>query len=114
MFELNYFRTKMEQSWRIDTLNKIKKRNTTETVPYQQLFDIHNRLSEQNSNLRNENSSLNLLSERLKSENLHLRSTSAPENTGQNNENYLELQKKLFNVQEELTEMHRFISNYSN
>jgi len=97
----------MEQSWRIDTLNKIKKRNTTETVPYQQLFDIHNRLSEQNSNLRNENSSLNLLSERLKSENLHLRSTSAPENTGQNNENYLELQKKLFNVQEELTEMHR-------
>jgi len=98
----------MEQSWRTDLLNKLKRRNRTEVHPFQNLFEMQTRLLEQNINLKTENSSLNFLTEKLKEENLHLKSKDTSEtNSSQNNENYLELQKKLFNVQEELTEMHR-------
>ena len=43
---------------------------------------------------------------------MYFKSKATSENISQNNANYLELQKKLFNVQEELTEMHRYDLNH--
>jgi len=97
----------MEQSWKTDLMEKLKKRNKTEVLPFTDLFEMHNKILEQNINLKTENSSLNFITEKLKEENLHLKSKSTSENSSHNNEDFLELQKKLFNVQEELTEMHR-------
>ena len=103
----------MEQSWRTDLLDKLKKRNRIEVLPFQNLFEMQTRLLEQNINLKTENSSLNFITEKLKEENLHLKSKdSLDTNSSLNNENYLELQKKLFNVQEELTEMHRYTCSW--
>lgn len=91
-------------------LKKLKRRNQTEVLPFQNLFEMQTKLLEQNINLKTENSSLNFITEKLKEENLHLKSkSSSSENSSQNNENFLELQKKLFNVQEELTELHRYV-----
>ena len=101
----------MDESWRSDLLEKLKRRNRTEVLPFQNLFEIQNKLLEQNINLKTENSSLNFITEKLKEENLHLKSKSTSVNISQNNENFLELQKKLFNVQEELTELHRYELN---
>eukprot|EP00090_Calanus_glacialis_P004201 TRINITY_DN13109_c0_g1_i2.p1 TRINITY_DN13109_c0_g1~~TRINITY_DN13109_c0_g1_i2.p1 ORF type:complete len:551 (-),score=173.79 TRINITY_DN13109_c0_g1_i2:85-1737(-) len=97
----------MEESWRSDLLEKLKRRNRTEVLPFQNLFEMQNKLLEHNINLKTENSSLNFITEKLKEENLHLKSKATSENISQNNENFLELQKKLFKVQEELTELHR-------
>jgi len=88
-------------------MEKLKKRNRREVLPFTDLFEMHNKILEQNVNLKTENSSLNFITEKLKEENLHLKSKTTSENVMQNNENFLELQKKLFNVQEELTELHR-------
>jgi len=88
-------------------IEKLKRRNKTEVLPFQGLFEIQNKLVEQNLSLTSENTSLSFLTDKLKEENLHLKSRATSENLIQNNENFLELQKKLFNVQEELTEMHR-------
>ena len=102
----------MEESWRSDLLEKLKRRNRTEVLPFQNLFEMQNKLLEHNINLKTENSSLNFITEKLKEENLHLKSKATSENISQNNENFLELQKKLFKVQEELTELHRYQLNH--
>ena len=101
-----------EESWRGDILVRLKARNEREIQPFQALFELQEKLLEQNVNLTNESSSLSLANERLREENLQLKSSvrdSAEASAGNTNENFLELQRKLFLVQEELTEMHRLV-----
>ena len=101
-----------EESWRGDILVRLKARNEREIQPFQALFELQEKLLEQNVNLTNERSSLSIANERLREENLQLKSSvrdSAEASAGNTNENFLELQRKLFLVQEELTEMHRLV-----
>ena len=101
----------MEESVRLDVLAKLRQRNQRESKPFAALFELQGRLSEQNLQLRSENSSLNFVNEKLKEENQSLKSKSTPQDPSsssiQSNENYLELQRKLFSLQEEVTELHR-------
>ena len=94
---------------RLDLLTKLKQRNQRESKPFVALFELQGRLSETNLQLRSENSSLNLINQRLKEENQSLKSKCIPPDPSsiQSNENYLELQRKLFSLQEEVTELHR-------
>ena len=101
----------MEESLRIDILRQLKNRNKREVKSFEVIFAAQERLQEQNLQLRSENSTINFLYERLKEENVTLKSKVTSEPSIQSNENYLELQRKLFSLQEELTELHRSVIN---
>ena len=101
----------MEESLRTDILRQLKNRNKREVKSFEVIFSAQERLQEQNLQLRSENSTINFLNERLKEENVTLKSKVTSEPSIQSNENYLELQRKLFSLQEELTELHRSVIN---
>ena len=101
----------MEESLRTDILRQLKNRNKREVKSFEVIFAAQERLQEQNLQLRSENSTINFLNERLKEENVTLKSKVTSEPSIQTNENYLELQRKLFSLQEELTELHRSVIN---
>ena len=62
---------------------------------------------EQNIKLKTENETLTFLSEKLKEDNSILKSKVSSESNVNTNENFLELNRKLFSLQEELTELHK-------
>ena len=62
---------------------------------------------EQNIKLKTENETLTFLNEKLKEDNLILKSKVSSESNVNTNENFLELNRKLFSLQEELTELHK-------
>ena len=62
---------------------------------------------EQNIKLRTENETLTFLNEKLKEDNSILKSKVSSESNVNTNENFLELNRKLFSLQEELTELHK-------
>jgi len=96
-------------SWREDTLRRLRQRNCDEVKPFCDLIQRYNKMFEKITSQQMENTSLTFMNEKLRQENLQLKPTSEiPSSTSlQTNENIQELQKKLFNVQEELTELHR-------
>lgn len=101
------FADKMEESIRDDILDKLRQRNNRESRPFIALFQIQDKISEQNLQLKSDNSSLCVINEKLKEENVILKSKVSAEPSIHSNENFLELQRKLFSLQEELTELHR-------
>ena len=62
---------------------------------------------EQNIKLKTENETLTFLNEKLKEDNSILKSKVSSESNVHTNENFLELNRKLFSLQEELTELHK-------
>ena len=115
-----------KKSWRKSILGQLRYRNQREVTPFQDLIHVHNRIVERISSLQMENTQLAFINERLKDEIKNLKistsdSTSTPkgDSIGGKNaqtssaENIVAqstiamLEKKLFAVQEELTELHR-------
>jgi autophagy-related protein 16 len=114
------------RSWRKSILCQLRNRNQMEITPFQDLIQVHNRIVERISSLQMENTQMAFINERLKSDLNHLKIS-----TGDNILNYqgdsianrsgqatssedtvtkstiAMLEKKLFAIQEELTEMHR-------
>ena len=97
----------MEDSIREDVLSKLRQRNRREIQPFQSLFERQELLLEQNIKLKTENETLTFLSEKLKEDNSILKSKVSTESNVNTNENFLELNRKLFSLQEELTELHK-------
>ena len=59
----------MDQSVRLDILNALKSRNARESKPFEALFAIQAKISEQNIQLKSGNSSLHFINDKLKEEN---------------------------------------------
>ena len=100
----------MDQSVRLDILNALKRRNALETKPFEALFAVQARISEQNLQLKSDNTSLHFINDKLKEENTILKakvSNTEQPSSIHSNEQYLELQRKLLSLQEELTELHK-------
>lgn len=89
----------------------LRERNRRESAPFQELMALNNRLAEQNGALQVENSRLTFLTERLRNATGEVHSGGTSLEQAKGNESVLAevsaLEKKLFRVQEELTEMHR-------
>ena len=116
--------------WRKSILRQLRSRNQREITPFQDLIQIHNRIVERISTLQLENSQLAFINERLKDEIKNLKiSTGNKLETKSNPSGSLSdqglavndvaaqatitmLEKKLFAIQEELTELHRRKGNY--
>ena len=99
-----------ENSYRKNILTKLKRRNARESKPFEALFEAQGKIFEQNLQLKSENSTLSFVNEKLKEENVILKAKidSTSESTNiQSSESFLEQQRKLFSLQEELTELHR-------
>ena len=114
------------RSWRKSILCQLRNRNQMEITPFQDLIQVHNRIVERISSLQMENTQLAFINERLKVDLNHLKVS-----TGDNISNckgdsigtsggqvtsvedtvakstIAMLEKKLFTIQEELTELHR-------
>jgi len=97
----------MEESVRNDVLNKLRQRNIKEIKPFKVIFERQELIIEQNIKLQSENETLAFLNEKLKEDNSILKSKASPESTVHTNEHFLELNRKLFSLQEELTELHK-------
>ena len=85
-------------------------RNRTEVSPFATLISIQERLCEQKRHLEAENSSLSASNDSLVRDKLQLEAalqTKAGVAAAADSINVQELQLKMFNLQEELTEMHR-------
>ena len=112
------------QTWRKSILGQLRNRNQREITPFQDLIHVHNRIVERISSLQMENTQLSFINEKLKEEirNLRISPTAgtAPnkDDIGANvptssaeaiatQSTITMLEKKLFAIQEELTEMHR-------
>ena len=115
-----------KKSWRKSILGQLRHRNQREVTPFQDLIHVHNRIVERISSLQMENTQLAFINERLKEEIKNLKistsdSTSTPKGDSvggkiaqtSSSEDIVAqstiamLEKKLFSIQEELTEMHR-------
>ena len=113
------------QTWRKSILGQLRNRNQREITPFQDLIHVHNRIVERISSLQMENTQLSFINEKLKEEIRNLRisptagtapnkddigganvSTSSAEAIAAQSTITM-LEKKLFAIQEELTEMHR-------
>ena len=113
--------TYTKRSWKKSILNQLRSRNQREITPFQDLINVHNKIVERISSLQTENTQLNYINEKLKEEIQNLK-ISIPDSAVKSASNAIggssaeaiaaqstitELQKKLFKVQEELTELHR-------
>ena len=115
-----------KRSWRKSILCQLRQRNQKEITPFQDLIQVHNRIVERISSLQMENTQLGFINERLKNEIQNLKissggyaSTSKADPAGTTNlqsvtcddavaqSTIAMLEKKLFSIQEELTELHR-------
>ena len=115
-----------KRSWRKSILCQLRSRNQREITPFQDLIQIHNRIVERISSLQLENTQLAFINERLKDEIKNLKIStgdksaeykgnyagSTGEHSGSINDAAAQatitmLEKKLFSIQEELTELHR-------
>ena len=113
------------QTWRKSILGQLRNRNQREITPFQDLIHVHNRIVERISSLQMENTQLSFINEKLKEEIRNLR-ISPTAGTAPNKDDIgganvspssseaiaaqstiTMLEKKLFAIQEELTEMHR-------
>ena len=108
--------------WRKSVLHQLRSRNKKEITPFQDLIQVHNRIVERISTLQLENTQLAFINERLKDEIKHLK-VSTRDNSSESKGNIGDqtatvndaaaqstiamLEKKLFAIQEELTELHR-------
>jgi len=100
----------MNVDWKEDILQQLKVRNRTEVSPFATLISIQERLCEQKRHLEAENSSLSASNDSLVRDKLQLEAalqTKAGVAAAADSINVQELQLKMFNLQEELTEMHR-------
>ena len=114
------------RSWRKSILCQLRNRNQMEITPFQDLIQVHNRIVERISSLQMENTQMAFINERLKADINHLKistgdniSNSKGDTIGNNSGQITSiedsvakstiamLEKKLFTVQEELTELHR-------
>ena len=112
------------QTWRKSILGQLRIRNQREITPFQDLIHVHNRIVERISSLQMENTQLSFINEKLKEEIRNLRisptagTATSKDDIGANvstssaeaiaaQSTITMLEKKLFAIQEELTEMHR-------
>ena len=109
------------KSWRKSILGQLRHRNQREVAPFEDLINVHNRIVERISSLQMENTQLLFINERLKEEirNLRISTSDTPKGDIAKNvqtssaedivmqSKIATLEKKLFSVQEELTELHR-------
>ena len=114
------------RSWRKSILCQLRNRNQMEITPFQDLIQVHNRIVERISSLQMENTQLAFINERLKVDLNHLKvstgdniSNSKGDSIGNTSGQVTScedtvakstiamLEKKLFTIQEELTELHR-------
>ena len=115
-----------KRSWRKSILSQLRSRNQREITPFQDLIQVHNRIVERISSLQLENTQLAFINERLKDEIKNLK-ISTGDKSAESKGNYgggkgeqsgaindaaaqatiAMLEKKLFSIQEELTELHR-------
>jgi autophagy-related protein 16 len=96
--------------WRADILSQLKQRNRSEVAPFQALLLLQSRLMEQSAHLQTENAALSRLNQSLKEEKVQLEAAlqaRAAVNQVADSHTIHELQMKMFNLQEELTELHR-------
>lgn len=91
----------MADNFRASILAKLKERNRVETKPFVDLVTLQNRAAERSASLHIENGQLSYINDKLKEENSVLKKNPA------DNVDTSVLEKKLFAVQEELTELHR-------
>ena len=122
-----------KRPWRKSILNQLRNRNQREITPFQDLIQVHNRIVERISSLQMENNQFAFINERLKDEIKNLKistsnntSTSKEDIKGLKSSHAISsedvvaqstitmLEKKLFSIQEELTELHRRKGNLSN
>ena len=115
-----------KRSWRKSILCQLRQRNQKEITPFQDLIQVHNRIVERISSLQMENTQLGFINERLKNEIQNLKiSPGGYSNTSKSDpartstlqsatcddavaqSTIAMLEKKLFSIQEELTELHR-------
>ena len=109
------------KSWRKSILGQLRYRNQREVAPFEDLINLHNRIVERISSLQMENTQLLFINEKLKEEirNLRISTSDTPKGDSAKNvqtssaedivmqSKIATLEKKLFSVQEELTELHR-------
>lgn len=89
-------------------LIQLKRRNRIEILPYEGLYLAQARLQEENDALATENSALTASNRDLKAETAELSAVlAARAGTAVDSVTVQELQQKMFNLQEELTELHR-------
>ena len=111
--------------WRKSILRQLRSRNQKEITPFHDLIQIHNRIVERISTLQLENSQLTFINERLKDDIKNLKITTGDKSESKSNPSgsvgdpivavndaaaqatITMLEKKLFAIQEELTELHR-------
>ena len=91
--------------WREDTLQRLRRRNREQVEPFSDIILRHNRMLDKVGGLALENNSLTFVNQRLEDENRRLKEAGG--GGADHSENIHELQKKMFSVQEELTELHR-------
>ncbi|XP_003737760.1 autophagy-related protein 16-1 [Galendromus occidentalis] len=89
--------------WRHETLDALLRRNQTERKVFEEIILTNARYQDQVEYLRQENTQLTVQNEKLRQENADLRSNSVSGSDSTTNE----LQKKLFGLQEEITNLLR-------
>lgn len=98
----------MQEPWRKTILDRLQTRNRSSVEPFADLITLHNRTFEGTNALRTENAQLVFINEKLKQENLDLKTRVGSGGTSaESSERIQALEKKLYSVQEELTELHR-------
>ncbi len=97
-----------QNNWRKSILNELKARQMRESKPFESVINFCNNLFERVDTIRSENVQLNIQKEKLLLENneLHLMCNNVTNNSN-NGSNGKVLEKKMFQMQEELTELHR-------
>ena len=94
-------------AWRDEVLCRLVRRNELESA-FAHLITSHAHLAQTSQDLQSQNSSLSFINGRLRQENTELKALNAVSNDQvELTEKYGILEKKLFKVQEELTELHR-------
>ena len=94
--------------WRKSILHQLKIRQNREQKPFEDVINFCSNLFEKVDTLRSENVQLNVQKERLQHENSQLQLNQVSNvNNGKINEKQAILEKKMFQMQEELTELHR-------
>lgn len=102
----------IQNVWRKSILNQLNERQIREQKPFENVINFCNNLFEKYDTFRSENVLLNIQKEKLLLENNELQLmcnniTNNGNNYNNNNTNGKILEKKMFQMQEELTELHR-------
>jgi len=100
----------MDGGWKKDILLKLRRRHLNEVLPFKSLYQLQEKLIDQNTTLRVANTNLSTSNDLLRGEKVELEaalSTRTTKSPACDSLTFQELQLKMFNLQEELTEMHR-------